>query len=521
MNHPKPRHLSHLLDHAAAQCPDTVAVEDERGRTMSYRDLDRAADRVAARLARWGVGRGDRVGVFLPKSLESVAAIHGVLRTGAAYVPIDPTAPAVRGAGILADCATRAVVASADLAESLRACWPGPAPLPRMIVVGAVSESCDASWDAVMACDSPSPSRPRFRADDLAYVLSTSGSTGVPKGVMLTHANAFCFLDWCDHTLGLRRGDRHSSHAPFHFDLSTFDLFAPPRRGGTVVLIGESLGRDPSRLGDFLERSAIDVWYSAPSILSLMEGHGRIDRTGLRKPRVVLFAGEVFPIPALKRLRSAWPDAAMWNLYGPTETNVCTAFPIPKAIAPSRVDPFPIGRACEPLKAKVVDECGEESDSGELCIAGPGVTRGYFGRPDLTEGAFLVDEDGVEWYRTGDLVDDDGTGAYTFRGRRDRMVKKRGYRIELGEIESAIHRCDDVESAAVLASDTSEGMSIAAFVAVKPGRKRSIIAMKRHCTTYLPHYMVPDRVEFVDEVPRTSTDKVDYRGLARMVEAHG
>jgi len=512
-------HLSNLLDRAAREHPRTVAVQDERGRTYTYRELDRAADRVAARLVRWGVGRGDRVGVFLPKSLEAVAAIHGIVRTGAAYVPIDPTAPVSRGAGILSDCAVRTVVASDDLAASLRECWTGTAPLPRMIVVGEANDPGDASWDAVMADDAPSPSRPRYRSSDLAYILSTSGSTGRPKGVMLSHANAFCFLDWCDQALDLREGDRHSSHAPFHFDLSTFDLFAPCRRGGTVILIGEALGRDPARLGDFVARSGIDVWYSAPSILALMESHGKIDREGFRAPRLVLFAGEVFPIPALKRLRSAWPDSAMWNLYGPTETNVCTAHRIPKTIDPNRTEPFPIGRVCAPMQARVVDEHDRDADQGELLISGAGVTRGYFARPDLTDRAFLVDDDGTRWYRTGDLVDDDGTGLYTFRERRDRMVKKRGYRIELGEIESALHQHEDVEGAAVVASQTDEGVDIAAFVAIKPGRKRSIIAMKRHCTNYLPHYMVPDRVEFVDEVPRTSTDKVDYQMLARAANA--
>jgi acyl-coenzyme A synthetase/AMP-(fatty) acid ligase len=206
----------------------------------------------------------------------------------------------------------------------------------------------------------------------------------------------------------------------------------------------------------------------------------------------------------------------MWNLYGPTETNVCTAQQIPHVIPEARTEPFPIGRVCEPLKASVLDEGNEHGLFGELVISGPGVMRGYFGRSDLTDLAFLIDEHGERWYRTGDLVDDDGTGTYTFRGRRDRMVKKRGYRIELGEIESAIHRHEDVESAAVIASDSEEGTAISAFVAMKPGCKGSIIAMKRHCTAHLPHYMIPDRVAFVEQMPRTSTDKVDYQGLARL-----
>jgi acyl-coenzyme A synthetase/AMP-(fatty) acid ligase len=139
--------------------------------------------------------------------------------------------------------------------------------------------------------------------------------------------------------------------------------------------------------------------------------------------------------------------------------------------------------------------------------------RGYFGNPELTERAFLTDETGVRWYRTGDLVVDDGTGCYAFHGRRDRMVKKRGYRIELGEIESALYRHEGVERAAVLANSDDQGVAIAAFVAMKPDRKRSIIAMKRHCTIHLPNYMIPDSITFLNELPSTSTDKVDYQRL--------
>jgi len=233
----------------------------------------------------------------------------------------------------------------------------------------------------------------------------------------------------------------------------------------------------------------------------------------------VLFAGEVFPIVPLRRLRSLWPESSFWNLYGPTETNVCTAMPIPSVIPEDRDRPYPIGRVCPPLRARAVDEAGRDvapGAVGELVIAGPGVMRGYSGQPDLTARAFLLDGDGTTWYRTGDLVVDDGTGCYHFHGRRDRMVKKRGYRIELGEIESALYRHEDVERAAVVARADDAGVAISAFLAMKPGRKGSIIAMKRHCTTYLPHYMVPDAIAFLPDLPVTSTDKVDYQGLRRL-----
>jgi len=514
------QHLGQLLDRASIARPDHPAVEDERGRILTYGQLARLADRLATRLSRWGVGRGDRVGLFLPKGVEAVAAIHGVLRSGAAYVPVDPGSPTIRGAGILADAGVKAVVVAAEFAEDLRASWPGPGPMPRFVVVGGVgSHPSDAAWDCVMGDEAPSPLAPACDGDDLAYVLYTSGSTGKPKGVMLSHANAFAFLDWCDQTFGLGAEDRFASHAPFHFDLSIFDLYASCRVGATLVLIGEGMGKDPARLSGFLADRAITVWYSAPSILGLLAEHRAVSRPDFPAPRLVLFAGEVFPIAPLKKLRRAWPSAEFWNLYGPTETNVCTAHPIPDTIRDDRESPFPIGSACPPARVRVVDEHGRALPTGsvgELVVSGPGVMLGYFGRPDLTARAFFLDDEGA-WYRTGDLVSDDGRGVHKFHGRRDRMVKKRGYRIELGEIEAALYRHDGVDRAAVIARAGEDGVSLVAFVAMKPGQKGSIIALKRHCTRHLPPYMVPDEVQFLSNLPTTSTDKVDYQGLKSMV----
>jgi non-ribosomal peptide synthetase component F len=233
----------------------------------------------------------------------------------------------------------------------------------------------DAAWEDVLGDDAPSAVVPVREADDLAYILYTSGSTGRPKGVMLSHANALSFLDWCDHAFDLRPEDRFASHAPLHFDLSVFDLYASCRAGATLVLIGEALGKDPARLGPFLSERRLSVWYSAPSILSLLAQHGGLDRPGATAPRLVLFAGEVFPIRPLRRLRSLWPGAELWNLYGPTETNVCTAQPIPATIPADREAPYPIGPVCPPLRARVVDETGRDvapGAVGELLIAGPG-----------------------------------------------------------------------------------------------------------------------------------------------------
>jgi acyl-coenzyme A synthetase/AMP-(fatty) acid ligase len=213
----------------------------------------------------------------------------------------------------------------------------------------------------------------------------------------------------------------------------------------------------------------------------------------------------------------------MWNLYGPTETNVCTAHAIPKTIPEDRIELYPIGKVCSPFRARVVDAHGRDVPPGvlgELLIAGPGVMRGYFSQPALTDSAFVIEGD-VRWYRTGDLVHDDGAGCFHFHGRQDRMVKKRGYRIELGEIESALYRHDGIDRVAVVAQMYDTEIAISAFVALKPNQKRSIIALKRHCTHYLPHYMIPDRITFMDHLPATSTDKVDYQRLSALAAEQG
>jgi len=501
-----------------------VAVREPGGAgRITYRELAALSDRVRDRLLRLGVRPGDRVGIYLAKSIDSVAVIFGILKAGAAYVPVDPTAPAARNAYIHTNCGAKAVVVESRFEQAYRKEVAALGGSTTMLVLDAVGGGgpLAASLDREQQRDSASTGASAVASPgDLAYILYTSGSTGKPKGVMLTHENAISFVDWCSEVFQPAEDAVFSSHAPFHFDLSILDIYVPLKHGVTMVLIGEALGKDPGQLAQVISEEGITNWYSTPSILTLLAQYGRMEKHDYSALRQVLYAGEPFPVKHLRSLRALWPHPRYFNLYGPTETNVCTYLELPTVIPDDQTKPFPIGQTCSHLQSRVVDPDGREvprGQEGELIISGPGVTQGYWKLPENTERAFLVDDCGRKWYHTGDIVVELPGGGFDFLGRRDRMVKRRGYRIELGEIESVLYRHPAVkEAAAVSLADADGGVLIHAFLACHEGKRPSIIELKKFCTENLPPYMIPDRFSFHEALPKTSTDKMDYQRLKGM-----
>ena len=513
--------LHAYLEAQAAQRGAHPAVAETDGAAISYAELDALSDALRDRLQAMGVVPGDRVGMCLHKSIDAVATIFAILKCGAAYVPVDPTAPAARNAYIFGNCGVRAAVIEACFEAGLCTQMEGPGAPPFLVLPRAGGgHGLRAGLDALNAT-SPAPRGRTVKpgADDLAYILYTSGSTGRPKGVMLSHRNATTFIDWCSAELGPRPEDRFSAHAPFHFDLSILDIFLSIKHGATLVVIGEVVGKDPEELARVIAASRITVWYSAPSMLSLLAQRGRLEQHDYRHLRTVLFAGEVFPVVHLRALTKLWPGRAYHNLYGPTETNVCTAYRIPSRIPDDRVEPYPIGKVCSHLEGIVVDASGQPlsaASEGELCIAGPAVMRGYWNDATQTEQRFVTVL-GRRWYRTGDIVRLDESGDYVYLGRRDRMVKKRGYRVELDEIEACLYRHPDVLEAAVVALPHDElGLLVRAHLGTRDGQRLSVIKLKSFCAQHLPAYMIPDRFEFHAVLPKTSTGKTDYQTLAAL-----
>jgi amino acid adenylation domain-containing protein len=478
--------LHDLVVRAAISTPDAPAIRAP-DLCLTYRELDELADRLALALAQRGVGPGDRVGVWLDKGALAVACFQAICRLGAAYVPIDPWSPASRARAVALDADPRVVVTSAEREKALD--------LP-------------CAWAVEPGDLPPRAPVPPVRRDlsDLAYILYTSGSTGTPKGVCLSHQNALSFVEWAVQTLRPGPGDRFANHAPFHFDLSVLDLYAAFSVGACVCLVPDGVAADPRALVAFACEEQITVWYSTPSVLLWMMDDGGLLEVPDLPWRIVLFAGEAFPIRPLRRLMERWPGRRYLNLYGPTETNVCTFYEVTE-LAADRERPVPIGQACCGDRAWAVTSEGKVAgpgEEGELWVEGPTVMLGYRGGPPRGEAP----------YATGDLVRVLEDGGFEYLGRRDARLKVRGYRIEPGDIEATLATHPDVREVCVVAAGEGIEARLVAFVVPRESRAPGLLELKRLCAERLPRYMVVDAVRVVDSLPRNRNGKVDRTGLS-------
>jgi acyl-coenzyme A synthetase/AMP-(fatty) acid ligase len=334
---------------------------------------------------------------------------------------------------------------------------------------------------------------------------------------MLSHQNALTFVEWCAAKFNIKSEDRLSNHAPLHFDLSVFDVYNAIGAGATVYLITEDLALFPTSLAKFIEDKAITVWYSVPSALILLLLHGNLEPGKVSQLRTILFAGEVFPMKYLRQLAELLPNVELYNLYGPTETNVCTYYQVDrKSLAD--IDKLPIGIACENTEVFAVNEqdevVTEPGRTGELYVRGTCVTYGYWGDEEKTRKMVVPNRFQANFeekiYRTGDLVSLREDGNYNFLGRRDSMIKSRGYRIELGEIESALLSHPGVrEAAAVAIPDEIVGNRIKAVISAHTTHNLQAVELQHYCAAKIPKYMIPEHIEFRESLPKTSTGKID------------
>ncbi len=484
--------LHELVAAQAARTPDAVAVRSG-GQHLTYRELDAAANRLASRLVRAGVGGETLVGVCLPRTPALITALLAVLKAGGAYVPLDPHYPAHRLATILDDAAARIVLTD----SSVRSRVPERAGLDLWCL-----DTLAAELAAEPAAPPPPPAAPQAGQSPLAYVLYTSGSTGKPKGVAVEHRSAVAFVTWAQQVFSPAELAAVLASTSVCFDLSVFEIFVPLSSGGALVLVDNALC-----LPGLSDAAGLTLINTVPSAIDELLRLGAIPPT----VQTVNLAGEPLSAELVDRLYATTPVQRVYDLYGPTEYTTYATFTLRRPGGPET-----IGRPIANTTMRVLDERQRPvppGQSGELYLGGAGLARGYLHRPELTAERFIRDPWGPgRLYRTGDRVRQRDDGQLVFLGRLDRQVKVAGHRIELEEIEAVLAEAPGVgEAAVVVRADGAGTRRLVAYVSGAPSLQPA--ALRAFAQSRLAAAMVPALFVVLPALPRTPNGKLDRAAL--------
>jgi long-chain acyl-CoA synthetase len=509
--------LADALFATAARLPDKTAIVDGR-RRLSYGELARAAERFAAALQARGVGRGDRVAVYLGNVAEAAVAMYGTLRAGAVFMPVNPLARAGKLTALLGDAGAVALATSAALAKvwgdavdrvgSLRfvvACGDAPATPPAPLNVPLVG------WDDFLA-EGGAPARDSGGDDgDLAALIYTSGSTGAAKGVMLTHLNMLTVAASVTEYLGIAASDVLYCALPLSFSYGICQLTTAIPQGATIVL--DASFAFPAKSLALMAAERVTCVAGVPTMYAVLASMPNLAAFDLGALRLLTNAADALPDAILAAVRAALPHARFFSMYGLTECQRVSY------LAPDELDrrPGSVGRGMARQQLWLVDEAGQRlppGATGELVVTGDHVMRGYWGKPDETAQRLRPGPRGETVLHTGDIFRTDGDGYLYFVARKDDVIKTRGEKVSPREVENALYVLAGVAGAAVVGvPDPLLGHAIKAFVVRRPDVKMTERDVVRHCRERLESYMVPQTVEFVDELPTTASGKVRRAAL--------
>jgi amino acid adenylation domain-containing protein len=506
---------------------DSLAITDG-DRSLSHAAFAGEVARMAGRLVAAGIAPGRRVAVHQHKGVGSFVAVHAVLRAGAVMVPLDPLAPPAHANRVLRDAGATAVITD-SAASKLDGLLVGTG-VEVALLTGRARAALDdrpsgvdvglLDWEATN--DDEALSTPVARdPDDPAYVIYTSGSTGRPKGIVHSHRSGLAYAESAAATYELGPDDRLVNIASLHFDQSTFELYAAPLAGASVVVVPDAVLRFPASIAALVAETDATVWYSVPYVLRQLATRGALDQHDLSGLRWVLFGGENYPPGELSELMQQLPGARFSNVYGPAEVNQCTFHHLDEP--PSDDAPVPIGRPWVGTDVRIVDDDLDPvapGTPGELLVRTPTMMSGYRDRPELTAAAIVAlpdDPDGRRWYRTGDLAVEDEAGRLVFLGRIDHQVKVRGQRVELEAVETAVLDVEGVHECGVVAMGDGGDVELIAVVVADDGLDET--TLRRSIARRLPAAAVPAEVRRVAAIPHTSSGKVDRGAIVRQIEA--
>ncbi|WP_299079923.1 amino acid adenylation domain-containing protein [uncultured Paraglaciecola sp.] len=517
--------LHHLVEHYADQTPDADAVFCLQD-SLNYASLNKKSNQLAHCLNKNAVKKGDRVGIYMDKSLEMAIAVYAIFKAGAAYVPLDPSAPASRIAEIIQDCRIDVLISADNKIKRLtKVNEQLSKPLTLMGCSQSIENCSSISWAKIHAEFSTCNLRVKIIESDLAYIIYTSGSTGKPKGIMHTHSSGLVYAKWAANEVKLTAIDRIGNHSPLHFDISTFDWFATAFVGASTIVIPDEYTKMPASYAKLIEISQMTVLFTVPYALIQLSIRGELADRDLRQLRRIMYGGEPFPIKHLITLIEQLPQVTFDNIYGPAEINGCTRFTITD-VQQSTTN-IPIGKISQIAEALVVDENNNQvayGESGELLVRTPTMMQGYWGRPELNQNVFYFQQDGVnelrqKFYRTGDIVKLDQDQTLWFLGRKDRQIKVRGYRVELDEIESTLVSFPDIEEAAVFSIKLEDHSNqVHGAYTIKGDIDCNTKQLNQYLKERLPSYAIPSVLKVRESFPRTTSDKINRTALSKEAE---
>ncbi len=508
--------------------PKNIAIYEENGNEITYTQLNTLSNQFANYLSQYKgeIRNNPFVGIISPVHINSIASILGVLKIGGAYIPLDEYSPVDRLEKIIENTKLDVVLVDSHYFEKYTSLFDNSLIKKVILLDNNIPDWHNekiVSFETVKSFSDTEPNTLNQVCDDLAYILHSSGSTGVPKGIMLTHRNARTFVDWMQKEFALTESDVVMSRAPFKFDLSVFDIFNTLNVGAKLVCYDWNNKREEDERHKsyvrLMSAQKATILYTTPSTFISLMNRGELGKSDICL-REIMYAGEPFPTPLIRRLQSILPNTKIANIYGPTETNIITYYWIDEI--PENNTPIPLGREVEDTEILIVKEEGDRicdaNELGEIWCRGGTVTLGYLGMEEKTR-LCLVDSPfhkyPAKFWRTGDYGFRDEKGILHYRGRKDHMVKVKGFRIELGEVESALSNIDELDEFVVVAiPDEKYGNRLYCYYVNKKGHSLSEEDIKSFLLTKIPEYMTPYKFIEKEILPKTSSGKIDRVLLA-------